>query len=207
MLFRSLPFSKFVDSGASVTYSYTSPVTTAAATKQYRWTSTSGLLQTLQANTFAVSSAGTVTGTYTAQFQVTFDASANVKADGTGTIVTVDASAKTASDLPFSKFVDSGASVTYSYTSPVTTAAATKQYRWTSTSGLLQTLQTNTFAVSSAGTVTGTYTAQFQVTFDPSANVTATGTSTIVTVDASAKTPGDLPFSKFVDSGASVTYD
>src|SRR5213076_394955 len=202
----NLPFSKFVDSGSTVTYGYTSPVTTADATKQYRWLSTTGLSQTAQNNTFTVSAAGTVTGTYVVQYQVTFEASANAKGDGTGTVVTVDASAKTAVNLPFSKFVDSGSTVTYGYTSPVTTADATKQYRWPSTTGLSQTAQNNTFTVSGAGTVTGTYVAQYQVTFEASANAKGDGTGTVVTVDASAKTAANLPFSKFVDSGSTVTY-
>src|SRR2546425_4914955 len=190
--------------GTSHTLSVTSPQSGGAGS-QFVWTSWSD--GGGQSHSITVPSTPTTyTANFKTQFQVTFDASANVKADGTGTIVTVDASAKTASDLPVSEFVASSASVTYSYTSPVTTAAATKQYRWTSTSGLLQTLQTNTLAHSTALTSPATYTAQFQVTFDASANVKADGTGTIVTVDASAKTASDLPFSKFVDSGASVTY-
>src|SRR5439155_1690617 len=133
-------------------------------------------------------------------------ASANAKGDGTGTVVTVDASAKTAANLPFSKFVDSGSTVTYGYTSPVTTADATKQYRWLSTTGLSQTAQNNTFTVTAAGTVTGTYVAQYKVTFDASAKVKAERTATIVTVDGSGQAAGALPFSKFVDSGGSVIY-
>src|SRR5207244_7161504 len=110
---------------------------------------------------------------------------ANGKGDGSGTIWTVDVSGMTFASLPFSKFVDSGSTVTYGYTSPVTTADATKQYRWLSTTGLSQTAQNNTFTVSAAGTVTGTYVTQCKVTFDASANAKGDGTATVVTVDAS----------------------
>src|SRR5690348_1301553 len=207
----SLPFSKFVDSGTSVMYSYSSPVASSGAptTTRYRWDSTSGLSQTLQSNTFNVTAAGTVTATYVAQYKATFDASANVKGDSTATIVTVGANAETAASLPYmTDFLDSGSSLTYSYASPVASSGAptTTRYRWDSTSGLSQTLQSNTFNVTAAGTVTATYVAQYKVTFDASSNVKGDSTATIVTVDAAAKAAGSLPFSKFVDSGTSVMY-
>src|SRR5690242_7833707 len=207
----SLPFSKFVDSGTSVMYSYSSPVASSGAptTTRYRWDSTSGLSQTLQSNTFNVTAAGTVTATYVAQYKVTFDASSNVKGDSTATIVTVGANAETAASLPYmTDFLDSGSSLTYSYASPVASSGAptTPRYWSESTRGLSQTLQSNTFNVTAAGTVTATYVTQYQVTFDASSNVKGDSTATIVTVDAAAKAAGSLPFSKFVDSGTSVMY-
>src|SRR5690242_3714544 len=207
----SLPYmTDFLDSGSSLTYSYASPVASSGAptTPRYWSESTRGLSQTLQSNTFNVTAAGTVTATYVTQYQVTFDASSNVKGDSTATIVTVDAAAKAAGSLPFSKFVDSGTSVMYSYASPVASSGSpsTTQYRWDSTSGLSQTLQSNTINVAAAGTVTATYVTQYQVTFDASSNVKGDSTATIVTVDAAAKAAGSLPFSKFVDSGTSVMY-
>jgi hypothetical protein len=141
------------------------------------------------------------------QYQVTFDASVNVKDDSTATIVTVDAAAKAAGSLPFSKFVDSGTSVMYSYSSPVASASAltTTQYRWGSTSGLSQTLQSNTFNVTAPGTVTAAYVTQYKAIFD------ATGLggdvlsgSTIVSVNSVAQTT--VPYSVFLDAGSTPSY-
>src|SRR5690242_19775119 len=208
----NLPYTTdFLDSGSSLTYSYASPVASSSAstTTQYRWDSTSGLSQTLQSNTFNVTAAGTVTATYVTQYQVTSDASANVKGDSTATIVTVDAAAKAAGSLPFSKFVDSGTSVMYSYSSPVASSGAptTTRYRWDSTSGLSQTRQSNTFNVTAAGTVTATYVAQYKVTFDASANVKGDSTATIVTVGANAETAASLPYiTDFPARRSSHTY-
>jgi hypothetical protein len=205
-----LPFPTFVDDGGSIAFSYASNVASTAAptTKRYRWDSTSGLSQTLQSNTITVSGAGTVTGDYKAQFQVSFDASNNVKGDSTATIVTVGGNAKTSADLPFPTFVDDGGSIAFSYASNVASTAAptTKRYRWDSTSGLSQTLQSNTITVSGAGTVTGDYKAQFQVSFDASNNVKGDSTATIVTVGGNAKTSADLPFPTFVDDGGSIAF-
>src|SRR5207253_6578696 len=61
-----------------------------------------------------VSGAATIAGTYEVQVQLTF-AQSGIGADSTGTVVTVAGSPKTAGDLPFSAFFDSGATVTYAY--------------------------------------------------------------------------------------------
>lgn len=204
-----LPYQAFFDEGSNVTYSYASAVAV-SATKQYRWDSISGIGQTAQSNTFSVTTTGTVTGSYVAQFKITFDASANAKADSSATIVTVDGSPLNGASLPFTTpFLDTGHSLTYSYATPVASTASptNTQYRWDTTSGLGQTMRANTFLVADAGTVTGSYVAQYKVSFDASGNVKADSSATIVKVGATPLNAASLPFTTdFVDNGTQLTY-
>ncbi|MFY9607973.1 MAG: kelch repeat-containing protein, partial [Blastocatellia bacterium] len=193
-VFGDLPFSKFVDDGTTVAYAFTNPVTSSVAGKQYRLASVTG-----PTTGYTVSGANTTTGNYVAQFLQTFTHT-GLTADATGTVVTVDAVAKTFADLAFSKFVDVGATVNYAYNNPVTSSVSGKQYRLDSVTG-----PTTGYIVSGANTITGTYVAQFLQTFTHT-GLTADATGTVVTVDAVAKTFADLAFSKFVDVGATVNY-
>ena len=99
-----LPKTFAVASGTNVSYSYISPVASTTATKQYRWSSTSGTgsasTQTAQSGgPFVANATSTVTATYGAQHQQTFTHS-GLAADATGSVVTVDGSPKTFADLP-----------------------------------------------------------------------------------------------------------
>ncbi len=105
-------------------------------------------------------------GHYKTQWQVFFDASDNVKSDsGLSPIVTVNDVDKVAGDLPANVWVDDGATISYNYHGPIASASTTgKRYRWDSTSGLGQSLQSNTFQVANTGTVIGTYLEQYFLT-------------------------------------------
>src|SRR5439155_10941 len=123
----------------------------------------------------------TITGVYTTQYQITFAQSGIGTDTGTNTVVTVDGSPKSAGVLSFSKFVDVGATVTYAYSTPVSTSpVSTKQYRLFSTSG-----PASGFTVSGAATVTGTYVTQYQVTFAQTGIGTDTGTNPVLTLGGS----------------------
>jgi hypothetical protein len=81
--------------------------------------------------------------------------------------VTVNGAAKTLSQLPYTAWYDSGATITYSYASPVS-ASAGKQYAWLSTSSDLgQTAQSGTLTASASGTVTATYITEYELTIAP----------------------------------------
>jgi hypothetical protein len=186
-----------IASGTNVAYSYVSPITQ-SATKQYRWLSTTGPVTT-QSGNFSLTSNTNVSATYQAQFLQTFTHT-GLTADATGTVVTVDTAAKTFTDLDFTKFVDSGAIVNYSYTDPVTSSVTGKQYRRNSVTG-----PASGYTVAGPNTITGNYVAQFLQTFQQS-GLTADATGTVVTVDSIAKTFADLTFTKYVDSGTTVSY-
>src|SRR6202041_1980974 len=121
-----------------------SPVLTTAGTKQYVLTNTSPISIT------NLTTATTVTGTYKAQFQITF-AQSGMTGDQTGTIVTVNGSPQ--STLPYSAYFDATSMVTYAYTSPVTTSVSGKQYVLTTPAPS----PVSPITVGAAATVTGTY--------------------------------------------------
>jgi flagellin-like protein len=184
-----------VDAGATVNYAFLSPVTSSSPTDtQYIWAFTSGLGQTLQSNAFTVSATGTITATYGTQYKVTFDASSNVKSDSAANLVIVNTAGYT---LPWTTgWLTSGVdTLNYAFQSPiVSTASPTNtRYIWSSTDGLSQTLQSNTFTVSAAGTVTGTYLTQYD-------------TSTTLTAIATPLTAGQtgVTFSGTVSAAAAV---
>src|SRR5437899_6043658 len=147
-----------------------------------------------------MSGAATITGTYKFQFQLTF-AQSGIGADSTGTVVTVAGNPKTAGDLPFSAFYDPGVTVTYTYADPVASTVAGQRYALTTPA----TSPASPITVSGAATITGTYKVQVQLTFAQS-GIGADSAGTVVTVAGNPKTAGDLPFSAFFDSGATVSY-
>ena len=59
---------------------------------------------------------------------MTYDAT-GLDASATGTVVTVDGVAKAYGDLPFTKWVDSGASTSFTFGSTVTSSTTGKQFR------------------------------------------------------------------------------
>src|SRR5438309_2103831 len=142
-----------------------------------------------------------VTANYTTQFQLTF-AQSGIGGDSTGSVVTINGSVtKTAAQLPFSAFFDSGATVTYTYADPVVSMVAGQRYTRTTPAPS----PASPITVSGAATIAGTYKVQFQLTFAQS-GIGADSTGTAVTVAGNPKTAGDLPFSAFYDPGVTVTY-
>jgi hypothetical protein len=104
----------------------------------------------------------TVTFIWKTQYQITITSS-GINTDSSGTVATLNGSAYTQAQLPYTAWFDDGYSLPYAFSSPVS-AGAGKQYLWSSTSGLSQTLQSNTFTVSNYGTITGTYGIQYYLT-------------------------------------------
>jgi len=192
--YADLPFVLWVDSGSSVTYSFASPVSSSASGKRFRLNSVTG-----PTSPITVTTSTTVTGNFVVQYLVTFGQS-GLDSTATGTVVTVNGNAKTFGDLPFTLWLDTGSSVTYSYSSTVSSSVTNKRFRLGSVTG-----PTSPMTVTGSVTVTGNYVVQYLVTFCQ-AGLDSTATGTVVTVDGAAKSYSDLPFSKWVDSGASVTY-
>ena len=155
-----LPFAAYYNSSASVSFAFSSPVA-ATAGKQYLWSSTSGLSQSLQSNTFTVSSTGTVTGTFTTQYQVTYSTS-GVGGDTSATVLIVNGTSYTQSQMPTVLWYNSGQNSTFAFQSPIT-GSSLDRYCWSSTGGL-SALQSSTISMSAAGTVAGAYTTQYQLT-------------------------------------------
>lgn len=149
-----LPFSQWFDQGTPVVYAYAATVSTnPPSPKRYRRTSVTGL-----ASGTNVTAATTITGNYIVQWAQTFTQS-GLDTDATGTVVTVDGTPKVFTDLPFTTFVDAGATVAYNYTSSVTSSATGKKYRLDSISG-----PATGYVAGSANTLTGNYKGQYQLT-------------------------------------------
>jgi len=154
---------------------------------------------------FTMSAVSSVTWSWKTQYQIAFTSS-GISTDTSGTVVTVNTAAKIQSDLPFTAWYDSGSSVVYAFTSPVA-ATSGKRYVWSSTSGLSQTLQSNTFSASATGTVTATYHVEWEVTVSQSGLGTDIGAVTVVVVNTVNKAKADLPFVAWYDDATSISYE
>jgi hypothetical protein len=92
------------------------------------------------------------------QFQVTFG-QANLGSNVLGTVVTVNGAAKTYADLPFSLWFDTSASLTFTYSSAVSSSTTGLQYVLTNANS------PSPLTVTNALTITGNYKTQYQVTY------------------------------------------
>jgi hypothetical protein len=105
------------------------------------------------------------------KYEVTSD---DIGLDGTatGTVVTVDDAPKTYADLPFSMWIDSGASVTYSYSSIVSSSVPGKRFILVDVTG-----PTSPITVTGPTTVIGNYKTQYYLTVktDPDGIATIPG--------------------------------
>ena len=118
---------------------------------------------------------------------VTFSAS-GLSSDASGTVLVVDGTSYTYSDLPVSFTWDAGTKHTFEWKSPVS-AASGKRYVWTSTSGL-STRRSGTITVpNNGGTVSASYKTQYKLTVQ----------------SGSGGTTSPSPGSYWYDSGKKVT--
>ncbi len=77
----------------------------------------------------------TYSQTYTHQFKLTF-AQSGLDNSATGTVVTVNSSTQTYSNLPYTTaWINSGSTVTYTYNNPVTSSTTGKQFRLNGVTG------------------------------------------------------------------------
>ena len=193
-IYADLPYTLWVDSGSTVTYSYSSQISSTVSGKRYRMNAVSG-----PASPITVGSAASVTGNYAVQHSVTFS-QAGLDSSATGTVVTVNGVAKVFSDLPYALWVDSGDSVTYSYSTPISSSVSGKRFRLSSITG-----PASPITVGAGSSVAGNYVIQYSATFS-SSGLDSTTSGTVVTVNSVSKLKTDLPYVLWLDSGSSVTY-
>ena len=194
-VFNDLPYTLWADNGSSLTYSYNSTVSSSTSGKQFRLTGTTG-----PSSPITVSGPKTVAGNYAVQYLVTF-LQTGLDSTATGTVVTVNGTAKTYANLPFGWWVDSGSVVTYSYSSIVSSTVPDKQFRLTG----VHCPPSQFVVVDEPETITGSYCTQYRVTFGQS-GLDSTASGTILTVNGSGKSFSSLPYSFWADNGSSVTY-
>jgi FlaG/FlaF family flagellin (archaellin) len=158
-----------VSSGTAIKYEFQSPVATSDSGKRYAWLSGAGTgnfpTSSSQTGIYTITQASTITGNYKTECKVTF-AQTGLGSDATGTVVTVAGSPKTRTDLPFSTWIDaSTGSVSYSYTTTVTSSVSGKDYPLTTPAPSPESPVTG---LSGPVTVTGTY--NTKIVLSPTAN-------------------------------------
>jgi hypothetical protein len=177
------------DAGTNATISTNAFVNIVTGSSRYRfngWT-TGDMAEIADATRSPTSvlmkEAKTVTADYIVQYNVTFSQS-GVGSDFTGPIFMVDGiNYNYGSSPPF--WWDSGSTHTFAYQSPLVVTAYSKQYNWTSTTGL-STSQTGSIIVANSGSVTGNYKTQYYLT-----------------VNSLYDSPS--PLSQWFDDGTSIT--
>jgi hypothetical protein len=186
-----LPVSFWWDNGSGHYFSFASPLIV-NATKQYSWSSTSGL-SAVQSGTLTVTASGGVTGNYVVQNQVTFD-QVGVSSDFTGTVVIIDSVSYSEAQLPISFSWNVGSIHSFAFQSPLVVGASAKQYVWTSTAGLTSS-QGTTITIASYGSIVGDYKTQYylsvvSVTGSPSPSSGWFDSGTCITESVTSPTPG-----------------
>jgi hypothetical protein len=193
-VYANLPYTLWVNSGSSVTYAYSSTVSSSTAGKQFILKSVDCVCSPI-----IVTGPVTVTGNYAVQYLITVTQT-GLDSTAEGTIVTVNGTPKIFSQLPYTLWVNSGSSVTYAYSSTVSSSVSAEQFILSSVTG-----PSSSFTVSGPVTVTGNYVKQYQVTF-AQAGLDSSATGTVVTVNGTAEVYASLPYTLWVNSGSSVTY-
>jgi len=167
--FGELPYTICVDNGTVITYSY-SNVSSSTPGKRFILTGVTG-----PASPITVTGPVTVTGDYKTQFEITFSQS-GINSDFTGTVVIIDGTGYTVSALP-TFWWDNSSTHDFAFQSPLVVTTNAKQYVWKTTTGL-STLQSGSIKVSTSGSVTGNYMAQYYLTVSsPSGKGSPTPTS------------------------------
>ena len=155
-----LPKSFWWDGNSMHTFSFASPLV-ADASKQYTWSSTSGL-STLQSDTLTITTSGSVVGNYIVQNAITFD-QVGVGSDFTGTVVIIDGVSYIRSQLPISFPWNLNSLHTFAFQSPLVVGANAEQYVWASTTGLSN-QQSGSITVTTYGSIVGNYKTQYYLT-------------------------------------------
>jgi PKD repeat protein len=141
----------------------------------------------------------TATAHYIAQHCITFDQS-GLDTTATGTVVTVNGSAKTMAELPFNMWVDEGDTITYNYAATVSSTTSGKRFALINVTG-----PTSPFTVTASTTITGNYKVQYQITFDQT-GINTDYAGTVVTIDEVNYTVGELPVSFWWDEGSTHNF-
>ncbi len=194
--------SVWVDSGATVSYTFQNPVASSTTGKQYRLSSASG-----PASGYTIIGANTITGTYVIQWLQTFSSS-GLSGDATGNLVSfsVAGGQYSGATSPIgisggSIWVDNSATVNYAFVNPVTSSITGKQYSLNSVTG-----STSPITISGANTLTGNYVTQYQVTFSQSGVSILAGSNTVLTVGSTNYGYNALPSNLWVNSGTTFSW-
>lgn len=186
----SLPKWFWWDDGSTHTFAFQSPLVVGPTSKQYVWTSTTGL-STLQSDSIIISAFGSVTGNYKTQYYLNL---ATNPPDITSPSGTGWYDAGTYADISTPEYVSGGSR--YHFQGWVT-ADMSEITDPDSPS--------TTVLVDESKTVTANYVLQYLVTFTHS-GLAADASGTVVTVNGTSKTYGGLPYDLWVDENDILFY-
>jgi len=146
--------------------------------------------------------AKTVIANYVTQYKVEFDQTGldNTAVD---TVLTVNGSAKTYSDLPYSFWVDQGSMITYSYEATVSSTVSGKRFALTNVSG-----PPSPITVTTNITIIGNYKAQYQITVAASPSQAIGGTFKVTYTQCGTtyvNVEKTTPWTEWVDADTTVT--
>jgi hypothetical protein len=197
----NLPPATWYDAGTSFAYTYSSPVAASSdPNKQYVLTST-----TPTSPISSLSAPTTVTGAYKTQFRVTFTQTGIGVDTGSNTVLTLTVGVGSPASYDAghlttpSTWYDSGTNLTYSYSSPVASTTAGKQYALTNNPG-------TSYTVNASQTISGAYKTQWQVTFAQTGISTDAGSNTIVTINGTPHAIAAPLVTDWFDAGVPLTY-
>ncbi len=143
----------------------------------------------------------TYSQTYIHQYKLTF-AQFGLDNSATGTVTTINGSAQTFSNLPYTTaWINNGSTVTYNYNNPVTSSTTGKQFRLNSVTG-----SASPITVNSPATITGNYVVQWQVTFSQTGVDSSAGSNIVLTVGSTNYVYNALPSSVYVDDGTTFSW-
>jgi len=182
----SLPVEFWWDTCSSHTFSFSSPLA-ASTGKQYIWASTTGL-SNLQRSSIMVSSAGSIVGNYKTQYYLTV-ASPYAAPSGQGWY---DNNTTAYATLNVGS-VDHENGTRHVFTS------------WSGDASGTDYTQTNPIVMNGPKTAVANWKTQYTVAFDHS-GLDSSASGTVVTVNGSLITYGQLPYANWTDSGSSITY-
>lgn len=185
--------------GSNHTFEFYTPLNV-GTDKRYAWTGTQGLSTDRTGEITIPIGGGAVNATYKTQYQITFD---HTGLDGTavGPVVTVDGSPKMIGDLPFSKWVDNGTTVSHSYHSPVSSNTPGKRF------SLVSVTHPSPLTITAPTTVKGNYKTQYLITVTSSPPETLGGGFMITYTSCGATYTEwkETPWTEWVDAGTTVT--
>ncbi|MDG7044489.1 MAG: hypothetical protein JRN19_04365 [Nitrososphaerota archaeon] len=151
------PSSGWVNAGQSVTIT----ATPSAGYSFSSWTGTGAGSYSGPNNPATITMNGPITEIANFNNGITFTTT-GMSSSATGTVLIVNGTSYSYSQLPFTIYVSSGNTLTYSWTSNVSGGTGI-EYLWQSTSGL-STSQSGTLTVSSPGSIIGNYQEEYRLT-------------------------------------------
>jgi hypothetical protein len=185
----------FVPYGSQVTF-------TASANQGYFFDTWTGTVQSSSASlTLIITSPTSETAEF--GYYITFSVT-GMNSSAQGTVLTLDGNTYTYSQLPVTIAVNYGQSVSYSFSSPVSTSLPNVQFVWISTSGL-DNKQSDTFTPHQAGSVIGNYESEYFYYFNQT-GIPSNGPDWILNVNGQNYTLTPTQTLKIVSTSSSLSW-